>query len=57
VIEWVRGALLTDYQKRLEPRDWQRFFSRYCEMLLPQLADERPFLYTYPRLLLWGQRG
>jgi trans-aconitate 2-methyltransferase len=57
VIEWVRGALLTDYQKRLEPRDWQRFFARYCEMLLPQLADERPFLYTYPRLLLWGQRG
>jgi trans-aconitate 2-methyltransferase len=57
VIEWARGALLTDYQKRLEPRDWQRFFARYCEMLLPQLADERPFLYTYPRLLLWGRRG
>src|SRR5260370_1153359 len=42
---------------RLDPRDWQGFFARYCEMPVPQLADERPFLYTYPRLLFWGQRG
>lgn len=54
VIEWVRGTLLTDYQKRLAPADWDRFLSRYRELLLPQLADERPFFYPYPRLLLWG---
>ena len=54
VIEWVRGALLTDYQKRLTPADWERFLARYRELLLPQLADERPFFYTYPRILIWG---
>lgn len=54
VIEWVRSTLLTDYQKRLAPADWERFLQRYREMLLPQLPDERPFFYPYPRLLLWG---
>ena len=54
VVEWVLGTLLTDYQKRLAPADWERFFARYRELLLPKLADERPYFYTYPRLLLWG---
>jgi trans-aconitate 2-methyltransferase len=55
VVEWVRGTLLTDYQKRLPPGIWERFLARYRELLLPQLPDERPFLYTYPRILFWGQ--
>jgi trans-aconitate 2-methyltransferase len=54
VIEWVKGTLLTDYQKRLAPEAWDRFLARYRETLLPRLADERPFLYTYPRIFLWG---
>ena len=54
VIEWVRGTLLTDYQKRLAPPDWERFLQSYRELLLPGLPDERPYFYTYPRLFLWG---
>jgi trans-aconitate 2-methyltransferase len=54
VIEWNRGALLTEYQKRLKPADWEKFLARYREMLLPQLEDEHPYLYTYPRILIWG---
>ena len=54
VIEWVRGTLLTDYQKRLTPADWERFLERYRELLLPQLSEEQPFFYTYPRILIWA---
>ncbi|HEY5677258.1 MAG TPA: methyltransferase domain-containing protein [Myxococcales bacterium] len=54
VVEWVRGALLTEYQKRLAPRRWEQFLQRYRELLLPQLEDERPYFYTYPRILIWG---
>ena len=57
VIEWVRGTLLTDYQKRLQPADWERFLERYRQLLLPQLADEEPFFYTYPRLLIWAAKA
>jgi trans-aconitate 2-methyltransferase len=54
VVEWVRGALLTEYQKRLAPADWERFLGRYRQMLIPQLEDERPYFYTNPRILIWG---
>ena len=57
VVEWVRGTLLTDYQKRLAPADWERFLARYRELLIPQLADQRPFFYPYPRLLIWGAKN
>jgi trans-aconitate 2-methyltransferase len=55
VIEWNKGALLTDYRERLPPFIWEKFLRRYRELLLPRLPDERPFLYTYPRILLWGR--
>jgi trans-aconitate 2-methyltransferase len=57
VIEWVRGTLLIDYQKRLPPADWERFLERYRQLLIPQLADDKPFFYTYPRLLMWGAKN
>lgn len=56
VVEWVRGSLLTDYERRLEPEVYARFLARYRERLLAALPDERPFLYTYRRLLVWGRR-
>lgn len=55
VVEWVRGTLLTGYQRRLQPLVWERFLARYRELLLPKLRDDRPFLYTYPRILFWGR--
>jgi trans-aconitate 2-methyltransferase len=55
VVDWVRGTLLTDYQKRLPAPVWDRFLARYRELLLPKLPDRRPFLYTDPRILFWGQ--
>jgi trans-aconitate 2-methyltransferase len=54
VVEWLRGALLTDYQRRLAPPDWERFLIRYRQLLIPQLEDEHPFFLTYPRILFRG---
>lgn len=56
VVEWVKGTLLTDYQKRLAPDVFARFLARYREILLPRLADERPFLYPFKRVLMRGRR-
>jgi trans-aconitate 2-methyltransferase len=55
VIEWVKGTLLTDYESHLGPL-FPRFLQRYREVLLPLLGDERPYFYTYPRVLLWARR-
>jgi len=54
VIEWVRGSLLTDYQQRMSEAEFTRFLEVYEERLLPILGDERPFFYTYKRILIWG---
>ncbi len=57
VVEWVRGTTLTDYERRLDPATWARFLERYRDRLRAALPDERPFLYTYRRLFLWGRRS
>lgn len=56
VVEWVRGTLLTDFQKRLPPALWERYLATYRERLAAALPDARPFLYTYKRILFWGAR-
>ena len=56
VAEWVRGTLLTDYQRRLPASLWTAFLDRYRQRLAAALPDHRPFLYTYRRLLLWARR-
>jgi trans-aconitate 2-methyltransferase len=56
VIEWVRGSLLTDYQQRLPAALWPAFLDRYRQRLTAALPDQRPFLYTFRRLLLWARR-
>lgn len=55
VIEWVKGSLLTGYRNRMSAEDYQAFLADYRERLLSVLADERPFLYPFKRLLLWGR--
>jgi trans-aconitate 2-methyltransferase len=57
VVEWVRGSLLTDYQRRLPAGTFEAFLARYRETLLPRLEDARPFFYPFKRILVWGQRG
>jgi trans-aconitate 2-methyltransferase len=54
VIEWVRGTLLTAYERRLPPELWPPFMERYRTRLLPALADERPYFYAFKRLLIWA---
>jgi trans-aconitate 2-methyltransferase len=54
VVEWVKGTLLTDYEKRMPVEMWPRFLARYRDVLLPQLDDTRPYFYPFKRILFWG---
>jgi trans-aconitate 2-methyltransferase len=55
VVEWVKGSLLTDYERRLSPDLFQQFLSRYREQLLAQLDDSQPYFYPFKRILCWGK--
>ena len=56
VVEWVKGTTLTWYEERLGPDLFARFVDRYRSLLYDALADERPFVFTFRRLFLWGAR-
>jgi trans-aconitate 2-methyltransferase len=55
-VEWVRGTLLTAYERSLSAELYARFVARYRERLLPRLEDRKPYLFTFKRLLIWAQR-
>ena len=55
VVEWVKGTLLTDYARRLERDAFDEFLRRYRDRLLARLADTRPFLFTFKRILFWAR--
>lgn len=55
VLEWVRGSMLTDHQRRLPESLFTAFVDEYRRRLLAALPDRRPYLLTYNRVLVWGQ--
>ncbi len=54
VVEWVKGTLLTDYERRLPPDEYARFLADYATHLLAVIGDVHPYFYTYKRILIWG---
>jgi trans-aconitate 2-methyltransferase len=55
VVDWVKGTLLTDYKRRLPGALYEDFLARYRELLLSELGEDRPFHFTFKRVLLWGR--
>jgi trans-aconitate 2-methyltransferase len=55
VVDWVKGTLLTDYERRLPGPVYEDFLARYRELLTAELTNERPFPFSFKRVLLWGR--
>lgn len=56
IVEWCRGTLLTDYEKRLPQDLWHRYLDAYRGRIVAAIPDERPYLYTYQRILFSARR-
>jgi trans-aconitate 2-methyltransferase len=57
VVDWVRGTLLTDYERRLDAPTFERFVARYRERLLSVLGGARPYFFPFKRILMWARRS
>jgi trans-aconitate 2-methyltransferase len=57
VVEWMRGTLLTEYQKHLPGELFDRFMTDYRARLLAQLDTRRPLFFPFKRILCWGRRS
>ena len=54
VVEWVCGTYLTPYEARLGPALFKPFLQEYTRRLAVAIP-QRPYLYTYSRILMWGR--
>ena len=56
VFEWLKGSLLTVYERRLPEPLFSEFCRRYRTELSARLEDTRPFFFTFKRILMWAER-
>jgi trans-aconitate 2-methyltransferase len=56
VVAWVEGSLLSEYRRRLVGALYARFVERYRERLFSSIPDERPYLFTFRRILVRARR-
>jgi trans-aconitate 2-methyltransferase len=57
VVEWMKGTLLTEYEKRLDPDRFASFLDIYRERVLGQLPPERPFFFPFIRIICCARRA
>jgi trans-aconitate 2-methyltransferase len=55
VVEWVKGTNLTRFEARLPAGLYAEYLDRYRTRLLDTLGDQRPYLYTFKRVLFWAR--
>ena len=55
VVEWMKGTSLTRFRQRLGPEEYEGLVEDYRGRLLRALGDDRPYLYAFKRILLWGR--
>ena len=56
VVEWMKGTLLTEYERHLAPRLFDRFVDEYRASLLAKLDARRPFFFPFNRILCWARK-
>ncbi len=56
IVAWVEGSLLSEYRRRLPSELFERFLDDYRKRLFERVPDERPFFFTYRRILVWARR-
>jgi trans-aconitate 2-methyltransferase len=56
VVEWTKGSTLTPYREALSADRYADFLTAYTTRLVATLGDQRPYFYTFKRVLFWGTR-
>ena len=57
VVEWMKGTLLTEYEKRLAPETFAEFVGAFRDGLVARLPDDRPFFFPFKRIFCWGRKA
>jgi trans-aconitate 2-methyltransferase len=55
VVEWVRGTMLTRFEKRLDRDAFEAFVADYEAELLEVLGNHEPHFFPFRRILMWAR--
>ena len=55
VVEWVRGTMLTRFEKRLDTATFDAFVADYENELLHVLGEHEPHFFPFRRILMWAR--
>lgn len=55
VTEWIKGTSLNRYRIALGDARFDDFQREFTTRLLAQLGDQRPYLFTFKRILMWAR--
>lgn len=56
VVEWMKGSLLSEYERHLPVELFATFVEEYRTRLLARLDQAHPFFFPFKRILCWGQK-
>jgi len=54
VVEWTKGSTLTPYREALPSDRYEEFLTEYTNRLVNTVGDQRPYFYTFKRVLMWA---
>jgi trans-aconitate 2-methyltransferase len=59
VVEWMKGTLLTEFERRLPPGSdlFTHFVEEYRRRLIGRLEASQPFFFPFKRILGWGRKS
>ena len=57
IVAWVDGSLLSEYRRRLSPELYAKFLEEYRSALFARVPDERPYFFTYRRILACARKA
>lgn len=56
LLAWVEGTLLNAYRVRMADDVFKSFLAQYREAVLARLPSERPYRFTFPRILIHARK-
>ena len=57
VVDWIRGTNLRRFLNRMVPDLHEPYVDAVRRAVVAELGDQRPFFFTFRRILLWGRRA
>ncbi|MEO1268293.1 MAG: methyltransferase domain-containing protein [Myxococcota bacterium] len=56
LVEWVKGSLLTAYERRMPESMFPDYLEAFRDRLFAEIDDTQPYIYPFKRILMWCRR-